>query len=118
MITKRGTPTPFDRVISASALRKSAQEASFGNRVLRPFVDRVINPSNQLLKNFDFNAVRERLMQGGFPRGLTAKEFVFIKILLPILLAFLFLTLVPAWAGMMGMNAAYLAIPAMLLGAL
>jgi len=113
-MSKRGSSTPFDRVIASKA-RKS--EASFGARVVRPFIDRVTDPGSALVKNFDMDAIRLRLMRGGFPRGLRARDFLFIKLVMPFVGAFLFSTFVPIWANAMHVNSPLLWIIAIVVGA-
>jgi len=115
MLSKRGSSTPFDRVI-ASKTRKGG-DASFIARVVRPFIDRVTDPSNTFIKNFDMDAIRLRLMRGGFPRGLRARDFLFIKLIAPLVGAFVFWTFVPFWANAMGISVALVILIATLAGA-
>lgn len=76
--SKRGDPTPFDRVM-ASGMKKKAQESSFVNRVLRPFAQRLTDPSSALMKNVRTDEIRMRLLRAGFPYGLRAQDYLLIK---------------------------------------
>jgi tight adherence protein C len=78
--SRRADTTPFDRVMSPGMPRRRPQ-ASYVQRVLRPWAKKLTDPSSILMKNVNFDEVRHRLLRAGFPYGLRAQDFIFIKLL-------------------------------------
>src|SRR5262245_60214532 len=75
----RRSDTPFERVLR-NALERRAKESSFYNRVIRPTLENWADKSLGIMKGADMDAIRYRLMRAGFPRGLRARDFFFIKV--------------------------------------
>ena len=115
---KRTYQTPLDRIMARDAARDTS--ASFYERVIRPWGDRVLAPGTTLAKNFDLDAVRFRLMRAGFPRGLRAQDFVLLKLGLTAGLALAFpVVLLPLFSTVFGWEVTpMMVIGAALLGAL
>lgn len=91
-------PSPLDR-IKGSRYHQKRAETPFYDRVIVPFIDRVTDQRNMLMRNVDFDAIRYKLMRAGFPRGLNAKTFLFAKLvcvpLIGILAPFYFYLMLP-----------------------
>lgn len=98
---KKRSQTPLDRIMARGAARDTS--ASFYERVVRPWGDRLLAPGTTLAKNFDLDAIRFRLMRAGFPRGLRAQDFVLYKLVLTASLALAFpVVLLPLFATVFG----------------
>ena len=109
---KRTHQTPLDRIMARGAARDTS--ASFYERVVRPWGDRILAPGTTLAKNFDLDAIRFRLMRAGFPRGLRAQDFILLKMALTAGLALAFpVILLPLFATVFG----WVVTPLMVIGA-
>ena len=86
--------TPFERVLR-DALERRAREKSFMHRVVRPNLQRFADQSSALMKNADMDSVRFRLLRAGFPGGLRARDFVFIKFVLLVVVPLILLVDIP-----------------------
>ena len=94
---RRATPTPFDRVMAAGAAARP--QGSFTKRVLRPLGDRLTAPGSALMKNVRADDIRYKLLCAGFPYGLRVQDFVLLKFLMTVGIAFIFaIVLVPAFS--------------------
>lgn len=116
MISKRGTPTPFDRVLDSGSNRR--ERTSFTNRVILPFIDRVIDPSSKFIQSMKPDEVRFKLMRAGFPKGLRAVDFIVIKLISPFIGALLFTAYGPLVSNALGWGGLWLSLAFMLVGAL
>lgn len=90
----RQRETPFERILR-DALERRAKEKSFLHRVVRPGLQRMADQSVSLMKNADMDAVRFRLLRAGFPGGLRARDFVFIKFALLVAIPLILLVDIP-----------------------
>jgi tight adherence protein C len=86
--------TPFERVLR-DAIERRARESSFYHRVFRPGMQRMADKSASLMKNADMDAIRFRLLRAGFPGGLRARDFVFVKFALLIALPLILVVDIP-----------------------
>lgn len=94
--------TPFERVLR-DALKRRADESSFSARVIRPAFRGLADKAGVLMKNVNFDEIRFRLLQAGFPHGWRARDFFFIKILGVALMPFLAMVYIPILGWMLNM---------------
>lgn len=99
--------TPFERVLR-QAMERRAKQASFANRVLRPALQSLADKSGALMRNVDFDAIRFRLMQAGFPVGLRARDFFFIKMILMIAIPLILMVDIPLLMLATGLQVSWL----------
>jgi len=91
---ERPTGTPFERVLR-QAMHQRQVDASFTNRVLRPLAERMTEPHSILMRNVNLDEIRMRLMRAGFPYGLRARDYVFVRWVSVLLFTLLFMAVIP-----------------------
>src|SRR5687768_6224558 len=74
----RKSNSPIGRILHPG-MDQAGAEGSFTQRVLLPLAERLSEPSSALMRSFNLDEVRFRLMRAGFPRGLRARDFVLMK---------------------------------------
>lgn len=94
----------YQRVMSGNANRPETQGA-FGGRLIAPLLDLLTNQSSLLMRNVNMDDIRYRLMQAGFPMGMTARKFILWKWLMVACMAFLFPVALPGLLSMVGIDA-------------
>jgi tight adherence protein C len=99
--------TPFERVLR-QAMERRTKQASFGNRVLRPTFQSLADKSIALMANVDQDAIRFRLMQAGFPAGLRARDFFFLKLVLMIAVPLILMIDIPLLMLVSGLEISWL----------
>lgn len=104
---RRGGETPFERVLRG-ALERRTREASFYHRVVRPTLQGLADRCNTLYKNANLDAVRFRLLRAGFPYGLRARDFVFIKFVLLVVVPIILMADIPLLMLVSGMEVSWL----------
>jgi tight adherence protein C len=99
----RSAETPFERVLR-DALDRRQKEASFFHRVVRPALQQMADQSMGIMKNANFDAIRFRLLQGGFPHGLRARDFFLIKLIGVATMPFLASVYLPIFSWITGIS--------------
>jgi len=112
---RQNVGTPYERVLR-QAMQQRQREASFTHRVLRPIAERMTDQSSILMRNVNLDEIRMRLMRAGFPYGLRARDFVFVRWVNVVLFALLFLAWVPILSIAFGISSPFVYPVALLLG--
>jgi len=84
----------------------SRRSGSFASRVGRHFLDVGSVYAGRLLSNVQIDMIRARLLRAGFPYGLKATQFAFLKWLLMVCVSFVFAAAVPILAGILSFEVA------------
>lgn len=77
-------------------------EGPFLFRVTAPLIELLTDQGSVLMRNVKMDEIRYRLMQAGFPMGLTARKFVLIKWIMVATLALLVPVAMPSILGIWG----------------
>jgi tight adherence protein C len=81
--------------LTPAQLRANMRAASFGQRAGRRFLELGSHFAEQVLSNVQIDLIRARLLRAGFPYGLKATQFAFLKWVGMVSIAFVFLASVP-----------------------
>ncbi len=85
---------------SAAQLRANSRAGSFGRRAGGRLLEWGSGQTGRLLSNVQIDMIRARLLRAGFPLGLKATQFAFIKWALMVSLSFVFAAVLPVMAGL------------------
>jgi tight adherence protein C len=80
----------------------SRRSGTLAARVGRHFLDLGSGYAGNLLSNVQIDVIRARLLKAGFPYGLKATQFAFLKWLLMVGISFVFAAAVPLVVGVLG----------------
>ena len=88
--------------LSAAQVRANKRAGSFWHRAGTQALEWGSEMAGRLLSNVQIDLIRARLLRAGFPLGLKATQFAFVKWVLMVGISFLFVAIMPTMAELFG----------------